>query len=177
MSESHCHSHCRQPQPPVHNHLQLPDPSHLSFDHLHLRSLISTPINSTRSLTLIVWSTVHYPERYLTATHLPVFTYLLDLPAISCDYPWTPGSPSDSPANSPAHPSVGLPSPVDKNSSQFVHEPPGFSLPRYSPSLPSPYSLSSLQYIYHCVTYPLLLTLLVTTTVENFVIYTVRVFK
>ncbi len=81
LSESHCHSHCRQPQPPVPNHLQLPDPSHLSFDHLHLRSLISTPIYSTCSLTLIVRSTVHYPERYLTATHLPVFTYLIDLPA------------------------------------------------------------------------------------------------
>ncbi len=68
----HCHSHCRQPQPPVPNHLQLPDPSHLSFDHLHLRSLISTPINSTRSLTRIVRSTVHYPERYtLTCVYLP----------------------------------------------------------------------------------------------------------
>ncbi len=111
LSESHCHSHCRQPQPPVPNHLQLPDPSHLSFDHLHLRSLISTPINSTHSLTLIVRSMVHDPERYLTATHLPVFTYLLDLPEISCDYPWTPGSPSDSPANSPAHPSVRTPFP------------------------------------------------------------------
>ncbi len=111
MSESHCHchSHCRQPQPPVPNHLQLPDPSHLSFD--HLRSLISTPVNSTRSLTLIVRSMVHYPERYMTATYLPVFTYLLDLPAITCDYPWTPGSPSDSPANSPAHPSVRTPFP------------------------------------------------------------------
>ncbi len=58
LSESHNHSHRHQPQSP--------DPSHLSIDHLHLRSLINTPINSTCSLTLIVRSTVHYTEQYLT---------------------------------------------------------------------------------------------------------------
>ncbi len=47
------HSHRRQPQSP--------DPSHLSSDHLHLRSLINT-----RSLILTVRSTVHYTEQYLT---------------------------------------------------------------------------------------------------------------
>ncbi len=58
MSESHSHSHCRQPQSP--------DPSHLSFVDLQLLSLINTPMISTRSLTIIVRSTVHYTEQYLT---------------------------------------------------------------------------------------------------------------
>ncbi len=58
-SVSESHSHCRQPQSP--------DPRQLSFDHLQLLSLINTPTNSTRSLTLIVRSTVHHTEQYLTS--------------------------------------------------------------------------------------------------------------
>ncbi len=58
VSESHSPSHRRQRQSPDH--------SHLSSNHPHLQLLISTPISTTRSLTLIVRSTVHYPEPYLT---------------------------------------------------------------------------------------------------------------
>ncbi len=58
VSESHSHNHRRQPQSP--------DPSHLSFVHLQLLSLINTPMISTCSLTIIVRSTVHYTEQYLT---------------------------------------------------------------------------------------------------------------
>ncbi len=56
MSESH--SHRRQQQSPDHYHLSSNLP--------HLQSLISTPISTTLSLTLIVRSTIHYPEQYLT---------------------------------------------------------------------------------------------------------------
>ncbi len=70
MSESHSLSHRRQQQSPDH--------SHLSSNHPHLQPLISTPISTTRSLTLIVRSTVHYPEQYLTPFYLTCdLTYLI----------------------------------------------------------------------------------------------------
>ncbi len=61
-----------------------PDPYHLSTDHPHLQPLIITPSNTTLSLTLIVRSTVHYPEQLpdslmlLTCMYLPfdLQTYL-----------------------------------------------------------------------------------------------------
>ncbi len=56
----------RESQSQSRHQSQSPDPSHLSFDHLHLLSLINTPINSTCSLTLIVRSTVHYTDLYQT---------------------------------------------------------------------------------------------------------------
>ncbi len=57
VSESHSLSHRRQQQSPDH--------CHLSSNHPNLQPLIST-----RSLTLIVRSTVHYPEQYLTLFYL-----------------------------------------------------------------------------------------------------------
>ncbi len=76
LSESHSHIRCRQPQSP--------DPSHLSSDHLHLLSLINTPINSTRTLTLIVLSMVHYTDPYQTPYTL---TCVCVPPRLSSDSP------------------------------------------------------------------------------------------
>ncbi len=55
---------------------QSPDHSHLNSNHPHLQLLISTSISTTRSLTLIVRSTVHYPEQCLTHLSLVPSTNL-----------------------------------------------------------------------------------------------------
>ncbi len=127
----------------------------------------SPPI--TRSQSPEFWSpapAVPHQHPYilhtLSDTHRPVYGSLPwtvpDCYTLTCVY-LPPRLTCKSPATIPGHLALhrilqltlpltrafGLPSPVDKNSYQFVHEPPGFSLSRYSPSLPSPYSLSSLQ--------------------------------
>ncbi len=66
VSGIHNHSH------PSHRPQQSPDHNHLSTDHPHLQPLIITPSNTRFTQTLIVRSTVHYPE----LTPDPVCTYL-----------------------------------------------------------------------------------------------------
>ncbi len=85
LSESHSHS--RQPQSP--------DPSYLSFDHLHLLSFINTPINSTCSLTLILLSRVHYMDLYQTPyTLICVLLTSLPLQQFSKGYSRSPAFPT-----------------------------------------------------------------------------------
>lgn len=60
MSGIHSHSHfSHRPQ-------QSPDHNHLNTDHPHLQPLIGTPSNTRSTQTLIVRSTIHYPELCLT---------------------------------------------------------------------------------------------------------------
>ncbi len=62
------HSHSHRPQ-------QSPDHNHLNTDHPHLQPSISTPSNTRFTQTLIVRSTVHYPEQFPD----PVCIYLCRL--------------------------------------------------------------------------------------------------
>ncbi len=97
------HRHRRQPQSP--------DPSLLSSDHLHLRSLINT-----RSLTLMVRSTVHYTEQYLTPYALTLW--------YSSVYSRTLGSPAILQRRLPLSPAPRHSSPVDdKHTSSCTDQP------------------------------------------------------
>ncbi len=78
LSEIHSH-HSRQ---------QSPDHNHLTSNHPHLQSLISTPISTRFSLTRIVRSTVYHPKQLpdSNCTNLCV-TYPVVSQNYSCDPP------------------------------------------------------------------------------------------
>ncbi len=47
----------------------------MNTNHPHLQPSISTPSNTRFTQTLIVWSTVHYPEQFPVCTYLCILTF------------------------------------------------------------------------------------------------------